>query len=75
MLLKQLKKINGTSQIMYDYVCRKLTLSYSEREAAHNSEWVVSGRWLHRVSLTSGFMGYLTYYDEHGVYLHVSMHN
>jgi len=36
MLLKQLKKINGTSQIMYDYICHKLTFSYSKKESPYS---------------------------------------
>jgi hypothetical protein len=40
---------NRTDQIMHNWTCRKLTLSYSEMEGPHNSE----GLWVEDDSMES----------------------
>jgi hypothetical protein len=70
------KKVSEIDQIMHDYTCYMLTLSYSEREGPHNSKGVVSGKWLCGVPLTSGFMEYPPLITVDTVCdLLVSMHN
>jgi hypothetical protein len=48
---------NGTGQIMHNWTCRKLTLSYFERESLHNLKGCGWNMAL-RSPLTSGFLGY-----------------